>query len=246
MPSDFTPTYPAAPKDPNAPTPLAATTTKLKHNIRGFGKLWRTFIITVVLSVLTLTIYRFWGLTKIRAHLWSRVTLLDDPFEYTGNGWELFIGFVKVIFLFVLPVTLILSGLNFAFQSLGLFTLEQIVGFLTAIGFYWICEVAVFLRFRHRANRTSWRSIRAKVSGSATHFAGRALLLAAGVALTVGILYPFAHAYFMRYKLNALSFGGLQVRSTFSSRTIYGTYFLCAIMGVTLAILTVSIAAISL
>jgi len=244
MPSDFTPSYPAAPRDPNAPATLAPTTLKFKHIAGGFGRLWRTFIITVLLSVLTLTIYRFWGLTKIRAHLWSWVTLLDDPFEYTGNGWELFIGFVKVVFLFILPVTLIISGLNFAFQSMGLFTLEQVIGFLTAVGFYWVFEVAVFLRFRYRANRTSWRGIRARVSGSATHFAGRALLLAAGVALTGGILYPFAHAYFMRYKLNALSFGGLQVRSTFSSRTIYGTFFLCAIMGVILAILTVSIAAI--
>jgi uncharacterized membrane protein YjgN (DUF898 family) len=236
MPSDFTPSYPAAPRDPNAPATLAPTTLKFKHIAGGFGRLWRTFIITVLLSVLTLTIYRFWGLTKIRAHLWSRVTLLDDPFEYTGNGWELFIGFVKVVFLFILPVTLIISGLNFAFQSMGLFTLEQIIGFLTAVGFYWIFEVAVFLRFRYRANRTSWRGIRARVSGRATHFAGRALLLAAGVALTGGLLYPYAHAYFMRYKLNALSFAGLQVRSTFDSGTIYGTFFLCLIMSFILAL----------
>lgn len=236
-PSDFTPNYPPASQGAGtAPAPAPAKI-RLEHTPGGFGGLWVTFIVTVILSTLTLTIYRFWGVTKIRAHLWSRVKLLGDAFEYTGTGWELFIGFVKVVFLFILPVALVISALNFAFQSMGWFTLEQIVGFLTAIGFYWIFEVAVFLRFRYRANRTSWRGIRARVSGSATHFASRALLLAAGVALTGGILYPFAHAYFMRYKLNALSFGGLQVRSTFSSRAIYGTFFLSAITGVILAML---------
>lgn len=228
---DFTPTYPAGPRDPNAPTSPRAAAIKFVHIQGGFGRLWRTFLATVLLSVLTFTVYRFWGLTKIRRLLWSRVTLLDDPLEYTGNGWELFIGFVKVMFLFVLPVALVITGLNFAFQSMGLFTLEQIMGFLTAVGFYWIFEVAVFLRFRYRANRTSWRGIRARVSGSATHFAGWSLLLAVGVALTGGILYPFAHAFFMRYKLNCLSFGGQRVNSTFSSSTTYGRFFLCFTLG---------------
>lgn len=231
-PSDITPSYP--PDSQNAAAGLAPATTKLEHIPGGFGALWVTFIGTVVLSVLTLTIYRFWGVTKIRAQLWSRVKLLGDPFEYTGNGWELFIGFVKVVFLFILPVTLVISALNFAFQSMGWFTLEQVIGFLTAIGFYWIFEVAVFLRFRYRANRTSWRGIRARVSGSATHFASRALLLAAGMALTGGLLYPYVHAYFMRYKLNALSFGGLKVRSNFSSKTLYGTFILCVLTSVVL------------
>lgn len=136
---------------------------------------------------------------------------------------------MKVLFLFILPVSLVISGLNFAFQAMGWPALNQIVGILTVVGFYWIFEVALFLRFRYRANRTSWRGIRARVSGNALHFAGWALLLAAGVALTAGILYPYAHAFFMRYKLNCLSFGGLKVQSTFSSSTIYGRFILCAV-----------------
>lgn len=233
-PSDITPNNPPAPIAADGASESAPATIKLEHVPSKFSGLWLTFISTVVLSILTLTIYRFWGVTKIRAQLWSRVTLLGDPFEYTGNGWELFIGFVKVVFLFILPVTLVISALNFAFQSMGWFTLEQVVGFLTAIGFYWIFEVAVFLKFRYRANRTSWRGIRARVSGSALNYAGWALLLAAGVALTAGILYPFAHAFFMRYKLNCLSFGGLKVHSSFSSRTIYGTFILCGLTSLVL------------
>lgn len=71
-------------------------------------------------------------------------------------------------------------------------------------------------------------------------------MLAAGVALTGGLLYPYAHAYFMRYKLNALSFGGQQVTSDFSSRTIYGTFILCGIVSIVLAIAVVAMWTVSL
>jgi uncharacterized membrane protein YjgN (DUF898 family) len=65
------------------------------------------------------------------------------------------------------------------------------------------------------------------------------LLLAAGVALTAGILYPYAHAFFMRYKLNCLSFGGLKVQSTFKSSTIYGRFILCILAAVILLVVAV-------
>jgi uncharacterized membrane protein YjgN (DUF898 family) len=211
-------------------------TIQLTHIPSGFGQLWITYITTVILSLLTLTVYRFWGMTRIRRQLWSRVMILDDSFEYTGSGWELFIGFLKVMFYIVLPVTLIIAGLNFALQSMELFTLDQIIGFITAVGFYWIVEVAIFLRFRYRANRTSWRGIRARVNGSAIDFAGRALLLAIGVAFTSGMLYPYAHDFLMRYKLNCLNFGGLKVRSSLSSRNLYGRFFLCSLLSIVLGL----------
>jgi len=240
---DLTPGFPPPPKVPVGPwgqpeRPIGPDLPiQLTHIPGGFGQLWVAYVTTVVLSLLTLTVYRFWGMTRIRRQLWSRVVLLDDPFEYTGSGWELFIGFLKVMFYIVLPVTLIIAGLNFALQSMGLFTLEQIIGFITAVGFYWIVEVAIFLRFRYRANRTSWRGIRARVNGNATDFAGRALLLAAGVAFTGGILYPYAHAFLMRYKLNCLSFGGLKVRSSLSSRNLYGRFFLCSLLSMVLGLI---------
>ena len=39
-----------------------------------------------VLGVLTLGFYRFWGKTRLRRYLWSRLSFEDDPLEYTGAG----------------------------------------------------------------------------------------------------------------------------------------------------------------
>ena len=55
-----------------------------------------------LLTMITVGIYRFWAKTRIRQYLWSRISLLDDRFEYTGRGRELFFGFLIVLFVFVL------------------------------------------------------------------------------------------------------------------------------------------------
>jgi hypothetical protein len=79
--SDLTPGHPSSGQDPNGTMFAAPASIKFVHLPGGFGRLWGTFLITVVLSILTLTLYRFWGLTKLRAQLWARMTLLGDPLE---------------------------------------------------------------------------------------------------------------------------------------------------------------------
>lgn len=46
------------------------------------------------LTIITLTMYRFWARTSMRRRLWSRTWVLGDPLEYTGNAAELFRGFL--------------------------------------------------------------------------------------------------------------------------------------------------------
>ena len=78
----------------------------------GLGEILGLTLITAVLTVVTLTIYRFWGRTRVRRLLWRRTLLLDDPLEYTGTGWELFTGFIKVLVLVLIPLILIDRGIN--------------------------------------------------------------------------------------------------------------------------------------
>ena len=72
-------------------------------------------IVNFILRILTLGIYHFWGKTEVRRRIWSAVRLNDEPLEYTGTGWELFVGFLVVFFLIFLPVSLGLTALVFAF-----------------------------------------------------------------------------------------------------------------------------------
>ena len=70
----------------------------------------------ILLSIITLGIYRFWGKTKIRRYLWSQVSFRGEPLEYTGTGTELFLGFL-VVMLILIPVLLLNSFLQIALQS---------------------------------------------------------------------------------------------------------------------------------
>ncbi|MFM7304801.1 MAG: DUF898 family protein, partial [Alphaproteobacteria bacterium] len=46
------------------------------------------------LNLVTLWFYRFWAKTRWRRHIWSNISLLGDPVEYTGTGAEMFKGFL--------------------------------------------------------------------------------------------------------------------------------------------------------
>jgi uncharacterized membrane protein YjgN (DUF898 family) len=68
-----------------------------------------------LLNIVTLTLYRFWGKTEVRRRVWSTTYLNDEPFEYTGRGVELFIGFLIALGVIGLPFLVVV----FAAQLLG-------------------------------------------------------------------------------------------------------------------------------
>jgi hypothetical protein len=45
---------------------------------------------TTILSILTLTLFRFWGRTQFRRRLWKEALIDNEPLEYVGKGSELF------------------------------------------------------------------------------------------------------------------------------------------------------------
>ena len=71
-----------------------------------------------LLNLVTLTLYRFWGKTEVRRRVWRNVRLNDEPFEYTGRGGELFIGFILALVVLGLPFLIIIFGVQFL--ALGL------------------------------------------------------------------------------------------------------------------------------
>lgn len=69
------------------------------------GQLYKIWIVNVLLSIITLGIYRFWGKTRVRKYTTSSFSLHGDRFEYTGSGKELFLGFLKaLIFLVIISI----------------------------------------------------------------------------------------------------------------------------------------------
>ncbi len=120
-----------------------------------------------LLTLLTFTLYRFWARTSMRRRLWSRVSAMGDPLEYTGTALELFRGFLIALPTFFLPAI-------FVYYIAPLALDPGTAGWL-AFGFYLLAvpliAAARYLMRRYQLSRTHWRGIRFGLAGSAAGFA---------------------------------------------------------------------------
>lgn len=119
------------------------------------------------LTIVTLTLYRFWARTSMRRRLWSRTWILGDPLEYTGKAGELVRGFLIALPSFFLPAIFVFYVAPFA--------LDPVVAAWLTFGFYLVAvpliAAARYWMRRYQLSRTRWRGIRMGLAGSAWSFA---------------------------------------------------------------------------
>ncbi|MEL7028325.1 MAG: DUF898 family protein, partial [Pseudomonadota bacterium] len=117
--------------------------------------LWIGFY-TVILNLLTLTIFRFWGRTHFRRRLWADTKIDGEPLEYTGRGLELFIGFLVAIFVLMLPFIGFVIGAQLFLgpEALGFVLVPLYTALFVIIG------AAIYLARRYHLSRTRYRGIR--------------------------------------------------------------------------------------
>ncbi len=82
-----------------APAPALPTTVHGGRLIvtARLGALFRIVYVNLILTILTLGIYRFWAKTKLRRYIWRHLMVGGESFEYTGTGKELLLGFLKAV-----------------------------------------------------------------------------------------------------------------------------------------------------
>lgn len=119
------------------------------------------------LSVLTLTLYRFWARTSMRRRLWSRVSVLGDRLEYTGTAGDLFRGFLISLPSFFLPAIFIFYIAPLVMDPV----LATVLGFLFYLVAVPLVAAARYWMRRYQLSRTRWRGIRLGLAGSARAFA---------------------------------------------------------------------------
>lgn len=168
------------------------------------GEFFRIAAKGAALQLVTFGFYRFWLVTDIRRHLWSRTSLDGDRFEYTGYGRELLIGF-----LFALAI---LSPIYLAYFLLGL-EAERYKAFASIplfLFFYLFQQFAVYRARRYRLTRTIWRGVRFWMAGSGWSYALRSFGWMLLTVLTFGLMYPWRAAALERYKMRHTHYGELQ------------------------------------
>jgi uncharacterized membrane protein YjgN (DUF898 family) len=155
-----------------------------------------------LLNLVTLTLYRFWGKTEVRRRLWSSIHLNDEPFEYTGRGKELFLGFLFALGFIGLPFLVVVFAAQFfapAYASLILLPFYVFLSFLLGYG--------RFTAFRYIASRSSWRGVRFELTGSPARYGWAYLGYVWLSAITLGWFWPAADRRLARPLWEGLRFG---------------------------------------
>ena len=160
---------------------------RLAHFGNG-GELFAITLINLLLKVVTLGIYHFWGKTRVRKYVWSHTRFAGEQFEYVGRGGELMRGYMIAMVIFVPAV----SAWQFLIEFYADRPLIVVpVTFAGYAGFIFFSGLALFSSRRYLLSRTRWRGVRLGVSGSALRHGKKMLLYSFVVALTAGIYFPF-------------------------------------------------------
>ncbi|MGD9895630.1 MAG: YjgN family protein [Candidatus Methylacidiphilaceae bacterium] len=211
-----------SPKDNPQPARAEAGLPKQALSYDGrIGELYGIFLLNLLLTVVTLGIYRPWAVTRMRRYVWSRTSFQGDRFEYTGTGLEMFLGYLAAI--------AILFGLYLAFAVLVIVAslisrpLEYAVISLSPT-FAILAFAGIFSAQRYRLSRTLWHGIRGGMRGSALAFGSRAFLYLVAVILTLSLGVPWMTVRLFERRINASSFGNLAFNFVGRARRLYRPY----------------------
>ena len=160
----------------------------------------------LLLTIVTLGIYRFWATTREREYLWGKTDFIDERLEWTGRGMELFIGFIMVFLLIGLPfivIQLVTQGLIFQ----GAPMLAGLLTFSMFLLLFYLTGVAYFRALRYRLSRTYWRGIRGGSDDPGFQYGLSYNWKSVLGWLPIFLMVPWAMISLWNQRWNAMSFG---------------------------------------
>jgi uncharacterized membrane protein YjgN (DUF898 family) len=198
-------------------TQPAGSVQKSRASFHGDGgSLFGIIIVNLLLTIVTLGIYSFWGKAKVRRYMYGQTEFSGDRFAYHGTGKELFIGAIKAFFVFALLA--FATIIRFAGQGLG------IAVFYLAIAF--LIPVALHGAVRYAMSRTSWRGIRFSFRGSLGDCIKELWIGMLLTIVTIGIYRPYFEANMRRYWLGNTYFGNTRFGYDGTGGDLIGRYLL--------------------
>ena len=206
---------------------------------------WRAFLpialTNLLLTIVTLGIYRFWATTRERQYFWSETEFIDDRLEWTGKGKELLIGFVMVLILILLPF----FGINLLTQALALRGQEEFAALLTfaMFGFiFYISGIARFRGLRYKLSRTYWHGIRGGSDAQGFHYGWSHVWRSLVGAIPLYLLTPWAMMTLWNERWQSMSFGPHKFVAVGDERETYKRFLLFYILPIILVIIGIIIA----
>ncbi len=166
----------------------------------------------LLLTIVTLGIYRFWATTREREYLWGQTQFIDERLEWTGKGIELFIGFVMVFFLIILPFGLIQFISNAAiFRGREEFAIAIQLALFVMI--FYLGGVAYFRALRYRLSRTYWRGIRGGSDNPGFGYGLSYMWKSVAGWLPIFLMVPWSSISLWNERWGSMSFGSHKFES---------------------------------
>ncbi|NVJ98924.1 MAG: DUF898 domain-containing protein [Alphaproteobacteria bacterium] len=210
---------------PPSGEPSASTAETLhKFEFTGTaGEMVPIILKNLLFNILTLSLYRFWGRTNIRRYIWENTRFKDDPFEYTGTGGEMFVGFLIVMVAVFLP----LIGLMTWAQTLAMQgdITGTVLFFVLYLFILWLIPFGLYRAFKYRMSRTRWRGVRGAQLGSGAKYATETFSYSILTGLTLGLLYPFMDNKLYSLETNDRRFGSGRFSYKAGAGTLYKAFF---------------------
>jgi len=195
----------------------------------GFYGTWKEYapiaFTNLLLTIVTLGIYKFWATTRTRSYLWSRTRFIDDRLEWTGTGKELFFGFLMVLLLLGVPFLFLQFGAQ-ALVMQGHAGIAGILGFLSFIVIFYMIGVARFRALRYRLGRTYWHGIRGGSDDNGFGYGWSYVWKTIVGYIPMGLLVPRAMMSLWNERWNHMSFGPHMFQSQGSWHDTFKRYLL--------------------
>ena len=203
-PLDRRPEAPLTSVPPPPPPQAPSRSGAWRLRFHGDGStLFGIRVVNLLLTLLTLGIYYFWGKVKVRRYIYSQTEFEGDRFAFHGTPIELLLGWLKVVpflaLLFFLPQLLFLVWQSPGAIVTGQFALVMLVILLV--------PVAQIAAHRYRLARTSWRGIRFSFRGSIFGFLWLNIRSYILIYVTSMLYMPFFEVRVRQYLLGQTWFG---------------------------------------
>ncbi|HSB69687.1 MAG TPA: DUF898 family protein [Candidatus Methylomirabilis sp.] len=191
------------------------------------GTLFGIQIVNMLLTILSLGVYYFWGKVRVRSYLLSESEFEGDRFAYHGTGKELLLGFVKAMVLLWAPLIL----LNMVVPLLGPnVVIRAAAGILSYLFILVVIPFAMVGARRYRLSRTSWRGIRFSFRGEAREFIKLFLTGSLLTTLTLGLYYPFFETRRYGFMASHSYIGSQKFDFDGEGRALFGSFLLTLLL----------------
>ncbi|MCV9932452.1 YjgN family protein [Flavobacterium sp. LS1R47] len=209
--------------------PLQSSTTyELQFNGSG-NAFFSVIVVNWLLTIVTLGFYYPWAKARKLQFLYGETSLNGDSFSFHGTGKEMFKGFIKAIFIFVLLYALLFLFLYLKIPFIGLL--------LFYLGFFAILPLAIHGSYRYRMSRTSWRGIRFGYRGDRKELITNFFKWIFFTIITFGIYGSWMSINLRNYLLGNVRFGDVE----FNYDGDGADYFVLNLKGYFLTVFTLGI-----